>query len=202
MQQFVGKACRPGPSLLHRRQGPQCLRAQGGYLPLVRPRAPAAKPYKSGPRPSRVTPAVPHLHLWRGRSARESPRLVAPNSSGASARGDGVIGRSDGGQVASAELPFAWSDVAQDFADMRAGDSNARSSFKALLRNSGERAVRVYGTFNPARLTCTTAYSELRGTRHQFVLGQIASIDELGIELRPIVIAMILRNDPAPSDKR
>lgn len=61
--------------------------------------------------------------------------------------------------------------------------------------------MRVFGSFNPARVTCSTANVELRGKRHQYVLGQIANVDEDEVELRPLAIAARLLAPPAGLDE-
>jgi hypothetical protein len=56
--------------------------------------------------------------------------------------------------------------------------------------------VLVHGTFNPARLTSSTSNVELRGTRHQFMLGHVAAVSADDVELRPLAIATRLLRPP------
>jgi hypothetical protein len=63
---------------------------------------------------------------------------------------------------------------------------NGRASFSTRLAT--DRTVRVSGTYSVARLTCSTAPSQLSGTKQQFVLGYVQAISADEIELRPIVI--------------
>lgn len=62
-----------------------------------------------------------------------------------------------------------------------------RASFSAPLATN--KKVRVRGTYNAARLTCSTAEGELSGTKRQFLLGYATSITAQEIQLRPIIIA-------------
>lgn len=92
------------------------------------------------------------------------------------------------GALVWCETPFTWSPVAQERQAAHAGMRDVRSTFSgAVLTEQG--AMRVHGTFNPLRLTCSTAGSELRGVRRQFVLGQVAEVTDRNVELRPLVIA-------------
>lgn len=93
------------------------------------------------------------------------------------------------------ELPFHWSDVARERAEAHAG-REARSDFHASLALDEGRTIQVHGTFNPARLTCSTSNSELRGVRSQYLLGQVANCGEDCVELRPIAIATRLLAPP------
>lgn len=64
---------------------------------------------------------------------------------------------------------------------------NGRASFCARLAT--DKSVRVRGTYNAARLTCSTAQGELSGTKRQFILGYVRSVTATEIVLRPIAIA-------------
>jgi hypothetical protein len=86
------------------------------------------------------------------------------------------------------ELPFRWSEVASERRGVASGDMYVRSTFSGALEMGGTR-LRVHGSFNPARMTCSTANTELSGTRSQFVLGQVAAASAVDIELRPLAIA-------------
>ncbi len=91
------------------------------------------------------------------------------------------------GRLVTLEVPFVWSDVARERSLAMAGQ-DARSSFHArLVQARSEMEIR--GTFNPARLTCSTANSELRGVRTQFMLAQVAAATPDCVELRPLAIA-------------
>lgn len=92
------------------------------------------------------------------------------------------------GQLVWTELPFHWSDVALERRLTTAAEG-PRSTFHAQLRVDEQRAVEVHGSFDPARLTCSTANSELRDVRSQYVLGQIAHVSYDVVELRPVAIA-------------
>jgi hypothetical protein len=80
-----------------------------------------------------------------------------------------------------------------------AGAPDVRCRFQAPLVVDGDRRIRVHGSFNPARVTCSTANVELKGTRRQYVLGQVARADEDEIELRPLAIATRLLAPPEAS---
>ena len=101
----------------------------------------------------------------------------------------------DRGRLVWAELAFHWSDVAQERAASRNGEA-VRSYFHAHLDVEGEHSVLLHGTFNPDRVTCSTANVELRGVRTQYVLGYVASVTDEEIELRPVVIAERLLAPP------
>jgi len=94
------------------------------------------------------------------------------------------------------ELDFHWSDVARERGAFRDGHDDVRSNFHAFACITDDEQHYVYGSFNPARLTCSTSNSELRGVRRQYMLGQVTSADELRIELRPLVIATRLLPPP------
>jgi hypothetical protein len=91
---------------------------------------------------------------------------------------------------------FVWSDVAAERRARRAGDAEVRSSFESDLVVGEGRSVRVHGSFNPARLTSSTSNVELRGTRHQFMLGHVAAASVDAVELRPLAIATRLLRPP------
>jgi hypothetical protein len=106
------------------------------------------------------------------------------------------------GRLVWTELPFHWSDVARERAEALAG-RETRSDFDASLALDEGRTVQVHGTFNPARLTCSTSNSELRGVRSQYLLGQVANCGEDCVELRPIAIATrLLAPRPRQWDRR
>lgn len=109
-------------------------------------------------------------------------------------------GRSGRGHLVWCELDFSWSDVARERQSHRAGAHDVRCTFQGALVVGEGRRLRVFGSFNPARVTCSTANVELSGTRHQYVLGQIASVDDNEIELRPLAIATRLLTPPAGLD--
>jgi hypothetical protein len=69
------------------------------------------------------------------------------------------------------------------------GDVDVRCPFESSLPDSGNRSVRVYGTFNPARVTSSTANAEFRGTRVQYVLARVAQHAASEVEMRPFAIA-------------
>lgn len=94
------------------------------------------------------------------------------------------------------ELDFHWSDVAHERRALRDGQNDVRSSFHAVAWITDDEQRYVHGTFNPARLTCSTSNSELRGVRRQYMLGQVAAADQLRVELRPLAIATRLLPPP------
>ena len=94
------------------------------------------------------------------------------------------------------ELPFHWSAVASERRRRHAGEGDVRSSFHVTLELGGSPLL-VRGTFDPIRLTSTTANNELSGVRTQFMLGQVAGVTHRDIELRPIAIATRLLSDAA-----
>ena len=79
----------------------------------------------------------------------------------------------------------------------RNGQTDARSDFHATAAITDDEHRYIHGTFNPARLTCSTSNSELRGVRRQYMLGHVAAVDSDSIELRPLAIAARLL-PPAP----
>ena len=99
-----------------------------------------------------------------------------------------VTGEVHPGQLVWTELPFHWSDVARQRRLAAAGEG-PRSTFHAQLHVDEQREVEVHGSFDPARLTCSTANSELREVRSQYVLGQVAHVSRDALELRPVAIA-------------
>jgi hypothetical protein len=99
-----------------------------------------------------------------------------------------VTDEAHSGQMVWTELPFHWSDVARERGLATAGEG-PRSTFHAQLRVDEQREVEVHGSFDPARLTCSTANSELRGVRSQYILGQVAHVSHDVLELRPVAIA-------------
>jgi hypothetical protein len=100
------------------------------------------------------------------------------------------------GTLVWCEIEYTWSQVAQERQAYHAGAVDIRCSFQGALVVSEEKRVRVHGSFNPARVTCSTANVELRGTRHQYVLGQIAEVRDDEIELRPLAITTRLLMPP------
>jgi hypothetical protein len=100
------------------------------------------------------------------------------------------------GQLVWLQPAFTWSDVATERQARRAGDTGVRSFFQARITLDDDRSVRAHGTFNPARLTSSTSNVELRGTRHQFMLGQVVDVGADEVELRPLAIATRLLRPP------
>lgn len=64
---------------------------------------------------------------------------------------------------------------------------DARASFSARLQSAPD--IRIYGDYNPTRLTCSTAKGQLSGNHRQFVLGYVQDATAEVIKVRPIVIA-------------
>ena len=95
------------------------------------------------------------------------------------------------GQLVWLQRDFIWSDnVAAERQARRAGTANARSSFQTSLVVGDSRSVSVHGNFGSARLTSSsTSNVELKGTRDQFMLGDVAAIGAEEVELRPMAIA-------------
>jgi hypothetical protein len=71
--------------------------------------------------------------------------------------------------------------------DSIAKGQDARASFSAKLATAP--LLRIHGDYNPERVTCSTAKSQLSGTRRQFVLGYVRDVTDEVIDIRPIVIA-------------
>lgn len=82
-------------------------------------------------------------------------------------------------EIAFKGLPIALHSIAQG--------EDARATFSARL--ASHPSIRVHGDYNPVRLTCSTAKSQLSGTRRQFMLGYIQDITDDVIDIRPITIA-------------
>lgn len=99
------------------------------------------------------------------------------------------------GLLVTAQLEWVWSQVSRERARAHAGAS-VRSRFWAHLHNGDRDPVEVHGTFDPQRLTCSTANVELAGQRSQWILGQIATSCAHRIELRPLAIATLLLAPP------
>lgn len=91
------------------------------------------------------------------------------------------------GQLVWVEAPFHWSDVAGE-RHAAARGADVRCSFHGTVDGPSGKEVRVEGTFNPHRVTCSTANVELRGVRTQFVLGSVAELCGCTVTLRPIAI--------------
>lgn len=108
---------------------------------------------------------------------------------------ESVVLRGDArpGLLVWVEQEFRWSDVATEHRAGRVG-ATVRSTFSGRL--AGHPALRIHGSFNPGRLTCSTALSELQGNRTQYVLGSIAEVGAEEIEVRPIVIGTRLAGPP------
>lgn len=100
------------------------------------------------------------------------------------------------GALVWCELPFHWSDVASERRRGHYGESGVRSWFHSQL-DAGQGPMLVHGTFDPTRLTCSTANSELSGVRSQYMLAHVARLTESEIELRPIAIATRLLSELA-----
>jgi hypothetical protein len=108
-----------------------------------------------------------------------------------------ATGACHSGQLVWLQPEFTWSDVAAERQARQAGDTEVRSFFHARIDVDDDRFVRAHGTFNPARLTSSTSNVELRGTRHQFMLGQVVNVGEGEVELRPLAIATRLLQPPS-----
>ena len=67
----------------------------------------------------------------------------------------------------------------------RRGDGAA--TFYGMLATN--ESVRVNGSYNAARITCSTAFGKLSGRQRQFILGYIEDVSGSAIAVRPIVIA-------------
>jgi hypothetical protein len=107
-------------------------------------------------------------------------------------------GRLRQGQLVWLEQAIAFKGVGVALKAATRG-GNGRASFSTCLATDKE--VRVSGTYSVARLTCSTAASELSGTTRQFVLGYVQTITGGEIELWPIVIAQRwLRPTPEIAD--
>jgi hypothetical protein len=106
-----------------------------------------------------------------------------------------ITGTCRPGGLVWTELPFHWSHVALERGEAMSG-REVRSDFHAPLALAEDRTIRVHGTFNPARLTCSSANSELAGVRSQYLLGQVATLTEDCVELRPLAIATRLLAPP------
>ncbi|GAA2027497.1 hypothetical protein GCM10009740_16520 [Terrabacter terrae] len=100
------------------------------------------------------------------------------------------------GQLVWLQREFIWSDVAAERQASRAGGTEVRSSFRTSLVVGDQRSVLVHGSFNPARLTSSTSNVELRGTRHQFMLGHVVALGPSEVELRALAIATRLLRPP------
>ncbi|GAA5124744.1 hypothetical protein GCM10023339_46740 [Alloalcanivorax gelatiniphagus] len=98
------------------------------------------------------------------------------------------------GQLVWCELPFQWSNIAEERQAHASGQAHVRCTFRGALQLE-KGSVGVHGTFSPARVTCSTANNELRGVRTQYVLGQIASARSDELELRPLAIATRLLDE-------
>ena len=108
-------------------------------------------------------------------------------------------GRCTRGAFVWAETDFCWSDVAAERRAAHADpDADIRSSFHGTLDVRGG-TTSVHGTFNPKRLTCSTANVELAGIRNQYILGYITNCTEGAVEIRPLTIATRLL---APCERR
>jgi len=99
------------------------------------------------------------------------------------------------GMLVTADLPWQWSDVASERARAHAGEP-VRSSFWAHLHDDDRDPVEVSGSFDPRKLTCSTANVELRGRRSQWIFGQVSTAHAHAVELRPIAIATLLLAPP------
>ncbi|MFF5291919.1 hypothetical protein [Paractinoplanes globisporus] len=92
------------------------------------------------------------------------------------------------GKVLWLEQPISFKGFGPAWAAIDSGaDRDARASFSAVL--STDSQLRVRGTFNPRHMTCNSAFSQLSGTKSQFVLGYVQRVTDDEVELRPIVIA-------------
>ncbi len=64
------------------------------------------------------------------------------------------------------------------------------------MHDGEEVPVEVHGSFDPRKLTCSTANVELAGRRRQWVLGQVATACSHAVELRTVAIAALLLTPP------
>ena len=92
------------------------------------------------------------------------------------------------------ELPFHGSEVAWERRRVAQGETSLRSSFHSGL-DTGHGTALVHGTFDPSRLTCSTANSELSGVRAQYMLAQVVRYAPGDIELRPVAIGARLLSE-------
>lgn len=99
------------------------------------------------------------------------------------------------GALVTAELDWHWSEVARERAEATAGNL-ARSTFWAHLHHGDADPLDVRGSFDPRKLTCSTANVELAGCRSQWVLGHVATACSHAVEIRPIAIATLLLAPP------
>lgn len=99
------------------------------------------------------------------------------------------------GALVTAELDWTWSDVANERTRARVGHQ-VRSTLHVHLHDDAREPVLVHGSFDPRRLTCSTANVELSGRRQQWVLGHVASSGANAVELRPLAIATLLLAPP------
>jgi hypothetical protein len=99
------------------------------------------------------------------------------------------------GDLVTAEMPWRWSEVAHERARAHAGEP-VRSTFGAHVHDDSAEPVDIHGSFDPAKLTCSTANVELAGTREQWILGQVATVCRHAVELRPLAIATLLLAPP------
>ncbi len=99
------------------------------------------------------------------------------------------------GDLVTAEMPWRWSEVARERARAHAGEP-VRSTFEAHLHDDDAELVDIHGSFDPAKMTCSTANVELAGTRERWMLGQVATVSRHAVELRPLAIATLLLAPP------
>ena len=99
------------------------------------------------------------------------------------------------GALVTAELDWHWSEVSRERAEANAGNL-VRSTFWAHLHDGDADPRDVHGSFDPRKLTCSTANVELAGRRSQWVLGHVATACSHAVELRPVAIATLLLAPP------
>ena len=105
-----------------------------------------------------------------------------------------AVGECRPGQLVWCELPFHWSNVAEERRAHASGQTHVRCTFHGTLELEAG-SVQIHGTFNPGRVTCSTANNELRGVRLQYILGHVAIASPNEIELRPLAIATRLLDE-------
>jgi hypothetical protein len=103
--------------------------------------------------------------------------------------------RLEEGQLVWLEQAVSFKGVGAARSQMHRGESG-RASFSARLGT--DQSFRVSGTFDVARLTSSTAVTELRGTRRQYIVGYVHSLESDRAELRAVAIGRRwLRPTPA-----
>jgi hypothetical protein len=106
-----------------------------------------------------------------------------------------LAGECSPGSLVTADLPWNWSEVARERVRAHTGEP-IRSTFWAHLHDDDAAPMDIHGTFDPNKLTCSTANVELRGQRSQWIFAQVARASAKEIELRPAAIATLLLAPP------